>query len=52
MKYEIQVKNIDLSLEDSLTKLNSVFHELCYGYSESVVKDSFIEDDYQQTLKH
>lgn len=51
MKYDIQMNNLDLSSEEALTKLNSVFGEgFGYGHSESVAKNSFIKNDYQQTL--
>ncbi len=51
MKYDIQMNNLDLSSEEAITKLNSVFGEgFGYGHSESVTKKSFIKDDNQQTL--
>lgn len=51
IKYDIQMNNLDLSSEESFTNLNSVFGEgFGYGHSESVEKNSFIKDDYQQTL--
>ncbi len=51
MKYDIQMDNVDLSLEDSFIALNSVFGEgFSYGQSKGVKKSSFIKDDYQQVL--
>lgn len=51
MKYDIQMNNIDLSSEEALTKLNSVFGEgFIQGHSESVDDNSFIKTDCQQTL--